>query len=184
MAYTRRAGLREAPPRRGYGRGRRRRTSRATPPATRAPVDATPATVRMASPTESPPPEPARFGGADAPVAPLGAPVARFRPPVAACRAPAARFGARPVAAFGAALAVFLARGAGPVCAPLRSVRAAAFAAVLSVRFSLRCPGRERGRFPSTPPSSVIAGGSLFLRVLGKSARLTRLSPGVVQNAG
>jgi hypothetical protein len=32
-------------------------------------------------------------------------------------------------------------------------------AAVFSVRFSLRCPGRERGRFPSTPPSSAIAGG-------------------------
>jgi hypothetical protein len=26
------------------------------------------------------------------------------------------------------------------------------------VRFSLRLPGRERGRFSSTPPSSVIAG--------------------------
>ena len=46
---------------------------------------------------------------------------------------------------------------------PLRSARVAAVAAVvavllsLRVRFSLRDPGRERGRFPSTPPSSAMA---------------------------
>jgi hypothetical protein len=68
----------------------------------------------------------------------------------------------RPVA-FAAVAVAPLARSpafAGFVAfAPLRSARPAAFAAVFAVRLSLRCPGRERGRFPSTPPSSAIARG-------------------------
>ena len=107
------------------GRGSRRSTSRATPLATRAPVAATPVTVRTAPPTGSPPRE-AGFGRA-------------------------LLFGRWLVFAPAAGFAAF---------DPLRSARAAAFAAVFSVRFSLRWPGRERGRFPSTPPSSAIVGES------------------------
>jgi hypothetical protein len=39
---------------------------------------------------------------------------------------------------------------------PVRSARVAAFASVPLVRFALRRPGREFGRFSSTPPSSVM----------------------------
>jgi hypothetical protein len=62
---------------------------------------------------------------------------------------------------FGAALA------AG---ASLRSAFAAARAAdfaglpAAASRFSLRLPGRELGRFPSTPPSSVMDGDSISAR--------------------
>jgi hypothetical protein len=45
---------------------------------------------------------------------------------------------------------------------PLASAFAAAVAALFAgrSRFALRFPGRELGRFPSTPPSSVMDGDS------------------------
>jgi hypothetical protein len=52
------------------------------------------------------------------------------------------------------------ARRRGPLDDPfdVELERVAAVVEPADARFSLRLPGRDLGRFPSTPPSSVIAG--------------------------
>jgi hypothetical protein len=57
---------------------------------------------------------------------------------------------------------------------PLASALTAAFSAALAgrSRFALRFPGREFGRFPSTPPSSVMDGDSSSAR-FGYTERVT-----------
>jgi hypothetical protein len=81
----------------------------------------------------------------------------------------------RPAAAFGEAFPAARAPGfalardffAGFAAGlPSVSAFAAALAALLAglSRFSLRLPGRELGRFPSTPPSSVMDGDSISAR--------------------
>ena len=75
----------------------------------------------------------------------------------------------------------FTARAGFAAAGPLASALAAAFAADFAgrsaapfagrSRFALRLPGRELGRFPSTPPSSVMDGDS-------SSARFGYTEPG------
>src|SRR2546423_1469379 len=121
----------------GQGRGRRRKTSRATLFAMRAPVAASALAPRSASPTGSP-----EWLSAGSPEC-----VARSR--------------------LGAALDAFPLGAGFAAFAPLRSAREAALAELVAERFALRCPGRERGRFSSTPSSSVMS-GSLERRAPGE----------------
>ena len=107
-----------------------------TAPATFTPVTAMPAAPRTTAPTASPEvaPEPPE-GGPFTAVVRLG------------------ELGFRLLAGLAAAF-------------PLASAFTAALAAVLAgrSRFALRLPGREFGRFPSTPPSSVMDGDSSSAR--------------------
>jgi hypothetical protein len=136
-----------------------------TAPATRTPVAATVAAVRTTLATASP--DGCGGGGSAgwrrAPVAPRcdGAPApAAARPGFG----DAAGFAFRDAAGFARARG-FDARGAfaagfPPASALVAALRAAFEGLPAESRFSLRLPGREWGRFPSTPSSSVMAGDS------------------------
>jgi hypothetical protein len=132
------------------GRGRRRRTSRPTAVVTRTPVPATFAVARITSPTGPP-----RFPGGSPADGSGGGCGGRVPWPV--------RLGGREVraaaAGFAAAEPLRSARAAAcPDAVPGRWLRAPAAAPpALPERFSLRRPGRDRGRFSRTPPSSVMA---------------------------
>ena len=148
------------------GRGSRRMISRVTAPATRTPVAATVAAACTAFATASP-----DCCGA-------GSAGRRAHRGLARGRARSAPRGRRRLggcAGFGARRAVALARRLARAAFEARAGFAAAFpaasaftAALLAVldglppesRFALRFPGRERGRFPSTPSSSAMAGDS------------------------
>jgi hypothetical protein len=111
--------------------------------------------------TSTPSPDPAPF-------------TAAVRPAVARGRGLALPAAARP--GFGLVLAAFAVRGGSAAGFPPASAfAAAALAAFAGVpeeaarfapdsRFALRLPGLECGRFPSTPPSSVMDGDSSSAR--------------------
>src|SRR5215208_5179679 len=110
------------------------------------------ASPRISRSTTTPSPEPGFF-------------TAAVRPDRAAFEGPAFPAARAPGFALARDFGADLAAGA-----PFSSAFAAALAALFAgrpapaFRFSLRFPGRELGRFPSTPPSSVMDGDSISAR--------------------
>jgi len=136
--------------------------SRVTAPATRTPVTATVAAVRTALATASPDWCDSWSTGGGLSGSASAAATRGFA--LAARRGFAPAF--EPAAAAFAPPAFALAARAGFAAAvlPASAFTAALLAALDGVpaesRFALRFPGRERGRFPSTPSSSAMAGDS------------------------
>jgi hypothetical protein len=164
---------------RAYGRGRRRKSSWVTAFATRTPATARPAAVRTATLTASSAWSgtigseggggAARRGFGVAPGAVRGGFAASVRDVFAAIVRgvfAAVVRGAFALAARGAfaagapAASAFAAASLAAFAGVLRGERGFAPAAPAESRFALRFPGRELGRFPSTPPSSAMAGDS------------------------
>src|SRR5215204_3487998 len=159
----------------GYGLGSRRSSSRVTAPASRNAVNVSPAALRTTAPTGSPDHSGWRtrsrrpFASMScttstrSSIPPSFTAVVRPRG-VVRSRGLAAPAAARPgFALVRFALEVRAGFAAGfPAASALTAAVSAAFAGLS--RFVLRFPGRELGRLPSTPPSSVIDSDSSSAR--------------------